>query len=129
MPFTVPGISHVPEPLRVLMALAIGLFLILLRLDAERFGAAEYDDVDADGNRPSLLRRLAWYVVGVVGIAAVLVLHPAVGAADTGGELRVLKLLLAELPLKTAVKLTADITGASRNVLYEAALNLKKAEI
>ena len=59
----------------------------------------------------------------------VLVLHPAVVAADSGGELRVLKLLLAELPLKTAVKLTADITGASRNVLYEAALNLKKAEI
>ncbi len=77
MPFTVPGISHVPEPLRVLMALAIGLFLILLRLDAERFGAAEYDDLDADGNRPSLLRRLAWYVLGVIGITVVLVLHPA----------------------------------------------------
>ena len=38
----------------------------------------------------------------------------------------VLLLLLAELPLKTAVKLTADITGASRNELYESALKLKK---
>ena len=39
---------------------------------------------------------------------------------------RVLQLLLAELPLKTAVKLAADITGAPRNELYDAALQLKK---
>jgi 16S rRNA (cytidine1402-2'-O)-methyltransferase len=54
-----------------------------------------------------------------------LVLHPAPQAAgaDDGG--RVLKLLLAELPLKTAVKLAAEITGASRNELYDAALKLK----
>ena len=54
-----------------------------------------------------------------------LVLHPApqAAAADDGG--RVLKLLLAELPLKTAVKLAAEITGASRNELYDAALKLK----
>ena len=56
----------------------------------------------------------------------VLVLHPAVLAAAPGAEQRILQLLLAELPLKTAVKLTADITGASRNALYEAALALKK---
>jgi 16S rRNA (cytidine1402-2'-O)-methyltransferase len=54
-----------------------------------------------------------------------LVLHPAplAAAADDGG--RVLKLLLAELPLKTAVKLAAEITGAPRNELYDAALKLK----
>ncbi|MBU3900543.1 MAG: 16S rRNA (cytidine(1402)-2'-O)-methyltransferase [Gammaproteobacteria bacterium] len=56
----------------------------------------------------------------------VLVLHPATVVADAGAEQRVLALLLAELPLKTAVKLTAEITGASRNALYEAALALKK---
>jgi len=56
----------------------------------------------------------------------VLVLHPAVLVADTGQEQRVLKLLLAELPLKTAVKLAAEITGASRNALYDTALALKK---
>jgi 16S rRNA (cytidine1402-2'-O)-methyltransferase len=39
----------------------------------------------------------------------------------------VLKLLLAELPLKTAVKLTAEITGEARNSLYELALKLKKS--
>jgi 16S rRNA (cytidine1402-2'-O)-methyltransferase len=43
-----------------------------------------------------------------------------------GPEHRILKLLLEELPLKTAVKLTADITGASRNTLYDTALAWKK---
>ena len=37
-----------------------------------------------------------------------------------------LALLLAELPLKTAVKLAAEITGAPRNELYDAALRMKK---
>jgi 16S rRNA (cytidine1402-2'-O)-methyltransferase len=60
----------------------------------------------------------------------VLVLHPSGQASDAGeGEgLRVLALLLAELPLKTAVKLAADITGQSRNALYEAALAMKKEQ-
>jgi len=58
----------------------------------------------------------------------VLVLHPAqVDAGPDQGQ-RILKLLLAELPLKTAVKLAADITGVSKNTLYDAALALKKNE-
>ena len=56
----------------------------------------------------------------------VLVLHPEAVPERAGDELRVLKLLLAELPLKTAVKLAADITGASRNALYQAALEHKQ---
>ena len=55
----------------------------------------------------------------------VLVLHPAPQALPKDDGLRVLQLLLAELPLKTAVKLAADITGAARNDLYETALKLK----
>ena len=55
----------------------------------------------------------------------VLVLHPGPVAEQPGNELRVLNLLLAELPLKTAVKLAADITGAPRNTLYDSALKLK----
>ena len=51
-----------------------------------------------------------------------LVLHAAPGPADDGTAERVLRLLLSELPLKTAVRLTADITGAPRNTLYEQAL-------
>lgn len=54
-----------------------------------------------------------------------LVLHPAATVASTEPDTRVLKLLLAELPLKTAVKLAADITGEPRNALYELALTLK----
>lgn len=56
----------------------------------------------------------------------VLALHPVARQKDDGEAQRVLQLLLAELPTKTAVKLAAEITGASRNELYEAALALKK---
>lgn len=41
---------------------------------------------------------------------------------------RVLKLLLAELPLKQAVKLATDITNEKKNILYEFALKLKHDE-
>ncbi len=54
-----------------------------------------------------------------------LVLHPLAKEAAAGVDSRVLQLLMAELPLKTAVKLTAEITGESRNDLYALALSLK----
>ena len=54
-----------------------------------------------------------------------LVLHAAAPQAGLDDSTRVLQLLLAELPLKTAVKVAADITGAARNELYETALRLK----
>jgi len=59
----------------------------------------------------------------------VVVLHPAPRADDAGaaGE-RVLRLLLAELPVKTAVRLAAEISGAPRNALYETALALKRED-
>ncbi|MGB7649922.1 MAG: 16S rRNA (cytidine(1402)-2'-O)-methyltransferase [Gallionella sp.] len=49
--------------------------------------------------------------------------------AQTGIDLetqRILKLLLAELPLKQAVQLTTQITGAARNEIYPLALQLKQ---
>ena len=58
----------------------------------------------------------------------VLVLHPAPQALPRDDGVRVLQLLLDQLPLKTAVKLAADITGAPRNDLYETALRLKQAK-
>ena len=52
-----------------------------------------------------------------------LVLHPMPQENPGLGEAeRVLDLLLLELPVKTAVKLAADISGAPRNRLYELAL-------
>lgn len=50
-----------------------------------------------------------------------------IGVADEISELsvKVLKLLLAELPLKQAVKLAAEISGEKKNALYELALKLK----
>ena len=57
-----------------------------------------------------------------------LVLLPVAVAADDGAEgERVLRLLLAELPVKTAVKLAAEITGAPRNTLYDMALRIRNA--
>ena len=57
----------------------------------------------------------------------VLVLHDAPVPASAGEGVRVLQMLLPELPLKTAVKLAAEITGESKNVLYDKALALKNA--
>lgn len=54
-----------------------------------------------------------------------LLLHPLAQAPRSGEGLRVLQLLLPELPLKTAVKLAAQISGEPRNELYEQALKLK----
>lgn len=54
-----------------------------------------------------------------------LVLHAIPATTEVAQDTRVLKLLLEHLPLKTAVKLAADITGEPRNGLYQAALALK----
>ncbi len=57
----------------------------------------------------------------------VLVVHPLEQMAEAAQDDRLLKLLLEHLPLKTAVKLAADISGEPRNALYERALALKAA--
>ncbi|HMN20959.1 MAG TPA: 16S rRNA (cytidine(1402)-2'-O)-methyltransferase [Ottowia sp.] len=57
----------------------------------------------------------------------VLVLHPAAEADDADDAERLLRLLLSELPLKSAVRLAAEITGEARNALYARALALRQA--
>jgi membrane protease YdiL (CAAX protease family) len=69
------------DGLRSLVAFGLTLLLVLLRVEAIRFGAAEYDEPVA-GRMPSIWRRLAWYVVGICGVVAILVVHP-----DPGGTL------------------------------------------
>ncbi len=56
-----------------------------------------------------------------------LVLHPELQPQTDTTDTRVLRLLLAHLPLKTAVQLAAQISGESKNVLYTQALALKDA--
>ncbi|RZT90902.1 16S rRNA (cytidine1402-2'-O)-methyltransferase [Azospira oryzae] len=58
----------------------------------------------------------------------VLLVEGAPEDADDGAGERVLRLLLAEgLPVKQCAKLAAEITGASKNELYQKALALKDA--
>ena len=58
-----------------------------------------------------------------------LAIHPQAATQTAAGEgERILKLLLPELPTKTAVKLAADISGEPRNALYDLALKLKKED-
>jgi hypothetical protein len=64
------------EGLRILVGLGLTLLLVMLRLEAERFHAAEYDE-PVRGRKPSVLRRLAWYILGVGGVLALLLVHPA----------------------------------------------------
>lgn len=61
------------------------------------------------------------------GEFVLLVEAAAIKDADAIAEdtVRVLKLLLADLPLKQAVKLATEITSEKKNVLYELALTLK----
>lgn len=63
------------DTLRILVGLGMTLLLVMLRLEAERFNAAEYDE-PVRGRRPSLVRRLAWYILGVGGVLALLLVHP-----------------------------------------------------
>jgi hypothetical protein len=61
--------------LRILVGFGLTLLLVMLRLEAQRFGAAEYDE-PVRGFRPSIMRRLAWYILGVGGVLALLFAHP-----------------------------------------------------
>jgi len=69
-------LASIPDPLRILIAFGLTLLLVMLRLEAERFGAAEYDE-PRDGRPPSVMRRLTWYALGGALVIAVLAFHPA----------------------------------------------------
>lgn len=66
------------ETIRVLVAVALTGVLVMLRLDAGRFGTAEYDEPVAGERRlRAWARRVAWYVLGIALILAIFVIHPA----------------------------------------------------
>jgi hypothetical protein len=70
-------VPDIPDPLRHLIVIGLALLLVMLRLDAEQFGAAEYDEATRDGHLPSFKRRMAWYILGVGLVLAILFVHPA----------------------------------------------------
>jgi hypothetical protein len=74
--------------LRDLIFYAFVALLVLLRLDARRFSAAEHDDEDAPGDARLWLRRLSWYLLGLLIIVVVYNLYPL--------RLSVLRLQLGE---------------------------------
>ena len=78
------------------------------------------------GTLAELGARLAQSAENRLGEFVVIVHGASIDLEATGPETeRVLKLLLAELPLKQAVALAAQITGAPKNSLYRQALETK----
>ena len=59
-----------------LIILATVGLLLLLRFDAARFGAADYDDEESPGGLRTRLGRLSWYVFGIFLIVVVYFLYP-----------------------------------------------------
>ena len=92
--------------LRTLVAFGLTLLLVMLRFEAERFGAAEYDE-PVGGRPPSLVRRAQWYSIGLVGVIGIWVIHPSpsgdlfLAGGGTGGVL--LGLVLAAIGAGTAI--------------------------
>lgn len=62
-------------PLESLILLAMLALLLILRIDAARFGAAEYEDEEEPGWQP-WARRLSWYALCLLLIVVVYFLHP-----------------------------------------------------
>jgi membrane protease YdiL (CAAX protease family) len=62
---------------RSLIVIGLALLLVMLRLDAERFGTAEYYEAGQDNEQPRVRRRLAWYGIGVALAVAIVYVHPS----------------------------------------------------
>jgi membrane protease YdiL (CAAX protease family) len=61
---------------RSLITIGLVALLVMLRLEAERFGTAEYYESTRDGERPRIRRRLSWYGLGFGLAVALLFIHP-----------------------------------------------------
>jgi hypothetical protein len=61
------------ESIRVLIAAGFFMLLLFLRLESERFGAAEYDEPE---RRRGTWTRLSWYAIGLTLLAVIYLVHP-----------------------------------------------------
>jgi len=64
-----------PDFLQYLLFIGFSGLMLLLRLDARRFGAAEWDT--EDGDRQAWLLRLTWYAAGLALGLLIFALHPS----------------------------------------------------
>jgi len=74
-----PSASPMEDTLRILVSVGFAGLLIMLRLDSERFGAAEYADATREVGAPALRRRLGWYLLGLMLIVGVDLINPSPG--------------------------------------------------
>jgi len=68
------------DELRILVTFGICLLLIMLRLEAQKFGAAEYEEVAPESRSSAIRWRLAWYLVGLVLLLLADLIHPNPGS-------------------------------------------------
>jgi len=62
------------ESIRILIASGFFMMLLFLRLEADRFGAAEYDEPAR--RRGGFWTRLSWYAIGMALLTALYYIHP-----------------------------------------------------
>jgi 16S rRNA (cytidine1402-2'-O)-methyltransferase len=99
--------------------------------ERELFVARELTKLHEELATMPLGAALAWFDADANRLRGefVLIVHGAPAAAGLdAAAIRTLDLLLAELPLKTAVRLAAEITGAARNGLYSHALAKRQCD-
>lgn len=63
------------EQIRIVVAIGLLMLLLLLRLESEQFGAAEYDEPKNRYHR-GFWTRLSWYLLGLSLLAALYFVHP-----------------------------------------------------
>jgi hypothetical protein len=102
------------DEIRTLMAIALAGLLLLLRLDAPRFGSAEYDVDLATNSMGSRLTRLAWPGLAVALVAAIAILLPAGRGAIGLGSASVLSPLTVVLAILGAAVGVGAVVGVAR---------------
>jgi hypothetical protein len=105
----------VPEALQYCLFIGFVGLMFLMRLDARRFGAAEWDD--AAGDASVWLSRITWYAAGVALGLIIFALHPApasdlnLGFAPDRGEALFLGLLYGAAGTAAAFVLAILVNG------------------
>jgi len=101
----------VDDSIQFLILLAMVALLILLRFDARRFGAADFDDEQAPGGWRTWARKLTWYGLSILLILVVYFLYPQ--------PMTILHLQMGEpRTVALAAGLAIGIAGALLAVIY-----------